>query len=233
MLRKMLLIAGAVAMPLGATAVTATVQSGPAGATPLAITCKVTSGTVNFAPPGISADGQFSTATTSTASTSKVKYNCTPPAGGTGKTSALSIVTANTQCNATINDEDVSGNPTPGCTPGMYNYDSLANFAESSPTLWSAIGTLSIKIGVTKYTANLTSSAIALSPTCATDEVGFTLKGKLALPVADAGQSMKFSVCLLGDTGPGTTGNFAADIGGSGITIATATIAPDSKAKIS
>jgi len=39
-------------------------------------------------------------------------------------------------------------------------------------------------------------------------------------------------VCLGSDTGPGTTGNFAADLGAPGVTIATAVIAADSKAKI-
>ena len=223
MLRKMLLIAAAIAIPLGATAVTTVAESGPAGATPLAITCKVTSGTVDFAPPGLSQNGSFESASTSTATTTKVKYACSPPAGGVGKTNPLSITTANTQCTGT-------NTPVTGCTAGQYNYDSVSGFASSASTLWSDIGTLFIKIGAIKYQETLTSSSVAL--TCASGEAGFNLKGKLTAPAAHAGEPMKLTVCLGSDTGPGTTGSFANDLGAPGVTIATANLAADSKAKI-
>jgi hypothetical protein len=223
MLRKMLLIATAVAIPLSATAVTAVVQSGTAGATPLAITCKVTSGTVDFAPPGLSQNGSFESASTSTTNTTTVKYSCSPPAGGIGKTNPLAITTANTQCTGT-------NMPVNGCTSGQYSYDSVSGFASSASTLWQDVGTLKIKIGVTSYTETLTSSSVAL--TCASGEAGFNLKGKLTAPAAHAGEPMKLTACLGSDTGPGTTGVFANDLGAPGVTIATAALAADSKAKI-
>ncbi len=225
MLRKMLLIASAVAIPLGAfgvTAVTSVAQSGTAGATALAITCKVTSGTVDFATPGLSQNGSFESASTSTTTTTTVKYNCGSP--GTGKTNPINITTANTACTGT-------NTPVTGCSSGQYNYDSVGDFASSASTLWSSIGTLKIKIGATSYTAALTSSSVAL--TCASGEAGFNIKGHLTAPAADAGQTVKDTVCLGSDTGPGTTGNFENDLGAPGVTIATAAIAADSKAKIS
>jgi hypothetical protein len=224
MLRKMLLIASAVAIPLGATAVTTVAQSGPAGATALAITCKVSSGIVTFAPPGISQNGSFEAASTSTTNTNTVKYKCSPPAGSTGTTNPLAITTASTQCTA-------PNVPVTGCTVGQYNYDSTSGFAGSASTLWSDIGNVSIKIGSTTYTDHLTSSAVLV--TCASGEAGFSLKGKLTAPAAHAGETAKLSTCLGTDTGPGTTGVFANDFGAAGVTIATAALMPDSKFKIS
>ena len=229
MLRKMLLIASAVAIPLGATAVTtgftAVAESGTAGAAALAITCKVTTGTVNFATPGISANGSVQAASTSTTTTSTVKYKCTPPATtvANGTTKPLAIVSNATPC-VGLN------NPIAGCATGMYTYDSTGDFAAASSTLWQTIGTLSIKIGAVTYKANLTSSAATL---CTGGEVGFNIKGKLTALAAHAGESVKDTICLGADTGVGVTGSFTADIGQPGVTIATATIATDSKAKIS
>ena len=120
--------------------------------------------------------------------------------------------------------------PVNGCTTGQYNYDSVSAFASDASTLWSDIGTLKIKIGATSYIENLTSSSVAL--TCASGEAGFNLKGKLTAPAAHAGETMKLTACLGSDTGPGTTGVFANDLGAPGVTIATAALATDSKAKI-
>jgi len=229
MLRKMLLIASAIAIPLGATAVTtgitAVAESGTAGATPLAITCKVTSGTVSFASPGLSTNGSFQAAPTSTSTTTSVKYKCTPPAASVvGTTKPLAIVTPATQCTA-------ANVPVPGCVVGQYNYSNEGSFASNAGTLWSEIGTLSIKIGTVNYKATLQSSTLAT--TCVAGEAGFNLKGKLSAPTAHAGETMKLTVCLSGDSGPGTTGNFVSDLASHTGTIATATIAADSKAKIS
>jgi hypothetical protein len=223
MLRKMLLIASAVAIPLGATAVTSVVQTGTAGATALAITCKVTTGTETFAPPGISQNGSFEAASTSTTTSTTIKYKCSPPTGSIGTTKPISITTPSTQCTGT-------DTPVTGCTAGQYNYDSVADFASGGSTLWSAVGTLTVKIGTTSYKATLNASSFAI--TCASGEAGFNLKGKLTAPAAHAGEAMKSTVCLGSDTGPGTTGMFANDIGKPGVTIATAAIATDSKLKI-
>jgi hypothetical protein len=225
MLRKMLLIASAVAIPLGAfgvTAVTSVAQSGTAGATALAITCKVTSGTVDFATPGLSQNGSFESSPSSTAGTTTVKYNC--GTAGTGTTKPISITSASTACTG-------ANTPVTGCSTGQYNYDSEGTFASNASSLYSEIGTLTVKIGTTSYKANLTSSTVAI--TCASGEAGFNLKGKLTAPAAHAGETMKLTTCLGSDTGPGTTGNFVTDFTTPGVTIATAAIAADSKAKIS
>jgi len=224
MLRKMLLIASAIAIPLGAigvTAVTSVAQSGTAGATALAITCKATSGTVDFATPGLSSNGSFESASTSTTTSTTVKYGC--GSAGTGKENPINITTPSTACTGT-------NTPVTGCTSGQYNYDSVGGFASSATTLWSEVGTLKIKVGATSYTETLTSSSAAL--TCASGEAGFNLKGKLTAPAAHAGETMKLTACLGSDTGPGTTGNFVADLGAPGVTIATAALATDTKVKI-
>ena len=225
MLRKMLLIASAVAIPMGAfgvTAVTSVAQSGTAGATALAITCKVTTGALDFATPGLSSGGSFESSPSSTASTSTIKYNCA--SAGTGTTKPSSILSASTACTGT-------NTPLVGCTAGQYNYDNEGTFAAGATTLWSRIGSLKIKVGSTSYTVQLTASNRAL--TCASGEAGFNIKGKLSAPAAHAGEAVKDTVCLGGDSGPGTTGNFVTDFTTPGVTIATATIATDSKLKIS
>ena len=51
-------------------------------------------------------------------------------------------------------------------------------------------------------------------------------------PTPSSPNPTKVQVCLGSDTGPGTTGHFAADLGVAGVTIATANVAPDSKIKI-
>ena len=189
----------------------------------MAITCKVTSGTVNFAAPGLSQHGSFEASPTSTAGTTTVKYNC--GSLGTGTTKPITILSNSTKCTGT-------DTPVVGCTAtNGYNYDSEGTFASNAGSLASEIGTLSIKIGATTYKANLTSSTLAL--TCATGEAGFNLKGKLTAPAAHAGETMKLTTCLGADSGVGTTGNFVTDFSTPGVTIASAAIAADSKAKIS
>ena len=228
MLRKMLLIASAIAIPLGATAVTtgitAVAESGTAGATALAITCKSTSGGVTFATPGVSQNGSFSSSPTSTTKTSTANFNCGAP--GTGKSKGMSLVSNSTQCTGT-------NTPVTGCTAGQYNYDSASGFASSGATLAAEIPTLKIVIGTTTYISKTSTSAVTL---CSGGEAGFNIKGKLTSPAAHAGEATKLTVCLGADTGLNTTGSFTNDYGAistNGAVIATAAFASDTKLKIS
>jgi hypothetical protein len=224
MLRKMLLIAAAVAIPMGATAVTTVVQSGTAGATALSITCKNTGGAVDFALPGVSNNGSFSSSPTSTTTTTASTFNC--GSAGTGKSKGMSIVSNSTPCTGT-------NTPVTGCSVGQYNYDSASAFGSSGSQLAAEIPKLKIVIGTTTYITKTVSSAVTL---CSGGEAGFVLKGKLTSPAAHAGEAAKLTVCLGSDTGSGTTGSFTKDytnISTDGATIATANFASDTKVKIS
>jgi hypothetical protein len=226
MMRKMLLIASAVAIPLGAIGVTAVAGSTMAGAsnsTLLAITCHITGATVTFATPGLSQDGSISASSSSTTTTSAQALNC--GTAGTGSSPALSIVTASTPCTTVPTPPACVGQP-----PADFNYDSTAGFSSSGGTLAASIPKIKFKIKTTSYTSKTTSSA---GTVCTGGELGFVLKGKLTAPAAHAGEATKVTACLGADTGTGTTGSFTADFGQPGVTIATAALAADSKAKIS
>ena len=226
MLRKIVLIAAAVAIPMGATAVSAVAQSGTAGATALAITCKSTAGAVNFASPGVSNHGSFSSSPTSTTTTTTSTFSC--GSAGTGTAKPQNIVTNSTQCTGT-------NTPVTGCTAGQYNYDSTNEFTNSASTLWQSLPKLKVVVGATTYTSKSSSSSATV---CSGGEAGFVIKGKLTAPAAHAGEATKLSVCLGSDSGPGTTGSFTNDYvsasgGNTGITIAKANFASDTKLKIS
>jgi len=230
MMRKMLLIASAIAIPLGAIGVAAingSTVAGASGSTLLNITCKIGGSTVTFASPGLSNDGAISASSTSTTNTSAQTLTCGAAGNGTGP--ALSIVTNSTPCTA-------AGVPAAPCTappPQMYSYDTVSGFGGSSTTLWTSIPKFKFKIGSTSYTSKSKSSA----GTVCGSELGFVIKGKLSAPAAHANEATKVTACLGTDTTTGTcsgTGLFANDLGFTGCTIVTASLDPTtSKIKIS
>jgi len=220
MIRKMLLIASAIAVPLGATAVSAVAGPSIAGATPLAITCHISGVTINFATPGISQGGSFTSSPTSTSTTTASTLAC--GSAGSGTSAGNTLVKDNTQCTGT-------NAPVTGCSVGQYNYDSASAFAGGATTLWTQLPKMKFKINGVTYKSKSTSSS---STFCTGGEPGFTIKGKLTSPAAHANEPAKLTACLGHDTGPGTTGSFAADFNQPGVTIATVDLASDSKAKI-
>jgi hypothetical protein len=220
------MVAAAIAIPLGGIAVTAVTGSAVAGATPLAITCHLSAGTVTFATPGLSGNGSITSATTSSSSTSAETLSC--GSAGTGSSSGQSIVTDNTACTGT-------NAPEPGCTLGQYSYDTVGGFTSGSSTLWTRLSKFKFKIGTTTYKAKSSSSKQTV---CGGIEGGFVIKGKLTAPAAHAGEATKLVVCFSGDSGSHTTDNFTTDFGNASsnplIVIATAGIDPTlSKVKIS
>jgi len=221
MTRKILLIASAIIIPLGATAVTVVAEPATAGAAPLAITCHFTSGVTTFASPGLSLNGSVSASPTSTSTTTASGLNC--GGAGTGTGNGNSITSNSTPCTGT-------NLPAPGCALGLYNYDSVGAVAANATTLWMQLPKIKFTIAGTAYQSKSSSSNFSIA--CASGEAGFIIKGKLTKPLAHAGETTKVQVCLGSDTGPGTTGVFAADLGVAGVTIATANVAADSKIKI-
>jgi hypothetical protein len=228
MIRRILLIAVAITMPVAA--VTALVGGGVAAAKkgPLEdISCAQT-GTVTFPTPGLNYDGYL---TKKTSEKSDTSINGT----GTGcstKAVKVDVVSDNTKC------PNNSG-PPEACTGDIakdpYYYDDTAGFTGSS-TLTDIDAAFPIKTQDNGNNITLetpTSSSTEEPGSCSTT-VGFLVSG----PTSAAGYNYSELVCLTTDTGTDTTNNFTSDLGSSSggdasIVIATAGIGGKSLLTIS
>ena len=205
MIRKMLLIASAIAIPLGATAVSTIVGPTIAGATSTPIVCHPTTPfpSVTYAAPGLSNGGSFSSSSTSTATTNHITLNCGSLGSGAGAPN--NVTTNSTMCTGT-------NTPVTGCSSGMFNYGNISAFAGGANTLWQAIPTVTWTIGSTTYSMNTNSSNVAAG--CqAVGEAGFTVHGVMTVPSSRAGHAAKEVICFGADSGPGTSGSTTADLG--------------------
>jgi hypothetical protein len=214
MLRKLLLVAAAIAMPVGAVAVSGGIASAAGPQAGKAISCAVAS-TVTFAAPGLSKAGSVSTAKTSTTKTGGLTFSGT---GCSGSGAGHSITTAATKCTG-------AGKPSPytACKTGDYGYDAWSGYiSEGTSSIQKAIPTLAFTLNGNSFTAT-TSKVSDLS--CKDSEVGFSITGKVTAPAAYKGATSTLSACLGKVTGTGLTSttNFAKDINGPG-TLKTATI---------
>jgi hypothetical protein len=248
MIRKLLVIAAAVAMPASALAAVTTIGvAGPAGAVAKVYTsqtCALT-GQVTFAKPGLSYNGSVSAATVS-----KAKSAATETGAGCGKITLLdptgtvnvsksTITTASTDCNIP---------PVPPATlPGAcanetltkhYAYDYASALASSGvSSIVSSLSATGIHIvdnhnAVVGQVTSGGTSEVLPGTSCGTD-VGFELSGNaLVAGVPVPGLTYDLLLCIVGDTGTsgpltsGTTGSFYNDYiaalgGNAGITIAT------------
>ncbi len=97
MIRKLLVVAAAIAIPASVVAVNGGIASAAGAKTAPAISCAVSS-TVTFAAPGLSTAGAVSTAKTSTTKTGNLAFSGT---GCTGTGAGHSITTASTKCTGT------------------------------------------------------------------------------------------------------------------------------------
>jgi hypothetical protein len=238
MIRKALLIAAAVVMPV-ATVSAITLGAGVAaakGGTPMPTTC-TTTGSVAFPKPGLTYDGALTTKTTET---SKSTFTGSGTYCST-KAIKLSIVSDNTKCPV--------GGPPEACTGDIakdpYYYDDTAGFANSSTEadIYTALAK-----GI-KTTDNGTKITLEQPPSqsdvtavvdgaCGSDAYGFSVTNG---PVSDGGgPTLTWSnlTCLTKDSGGGTTNSFYNDLnssagGDESITIATATIGGASALTIS
>jgi len=231
MIRKILLIASAIAIPLGATAVTAVNGSTSAGAVSVPIVCHPTGtlGVVTWAAPGLTLGGTVSASPTSSTTTTAQTLNCGALGGGTAaaRTGATAIVTSSTVCTG-------PNLPLPGCAAGLYNHSSISGLAGNSGTLWNSLPTVSWKIGTTNYTMSSSSSNTAAG-CIALGEIGFTIHGTITTgPAARMGHAAKYVACFSTDAGPGTTGSFTADLGNPtfGGTIVTAVLSANGKLRV-
>jgi len=223
MIRKMLVIAAAIAMPVSVIAVSG-VTAGAASKPPPdpAVTCSV-SATVNFASPGISTPGSVHASKTSTTTTTSESFGD----GCTGSAPANNIVSDGVKC---------TGPSTPSsntaCTakkPTTYGYDSWSNYASTgTASIQKALKKLSFTINSIAYSAKTTASKTI---SCADSEAGFQVSGTISAPKNDKGQTFTINACLGASTAaPGSaplnsTSNFAANAFGPG-TIASAQLDP-------
>lgn len=213
MIRKLMMVAAACAVPLGVVALgagQASAKGTPPPSPPL--TCSA-SGTVNFAPPGISNLGSVSANKISTTTTTPITFggsNC--GSGGSGPANTINSKST-LKCNKKINDEDANGANRPGCVPHDYVYDSEGQFASSGvSTIQKDLKHLSFTVNGITFAAKTTSAAVSGSGQCS-GEIGFVLSGTVkAKPFTYS--TFQFVACLGADTGTNTSGSFLTDIAG-------------------
>jgi hypothetical protein len=230
MLRKLLVIAAAVAIPASVLATVTTIGvAGPAGAvkTYKSQTCVVT-GNVVFAKPGLSFNGSLSSATVS-------KAHSTAVATGTG----CGLITINPTVGTTkntITTPSTNCHTAPAPQPGacahetatkFFAYDTASSLASSGvSSIVASLGPLGIKIVDNNNTVHgaVTSSGTTsvAGGACGAGNLGFQLQGNTNVPTL----TYNLLLCITGDTGPGTTGAFGTDYlaaagGNTGVTIAT------------
>ena len=199
MIRKLLLVVAAIAMPASAGAATLVATAPTAGAA-ATINCHV-AGTITFASPGLTHNGHVTTATTSTTKVGTETYTRgTTTCSGTGP--ALAIKTANVKCSASGATTTV-----PACKghPTEHGYGSFKSYAASGVSSVKAdVKTIKFTINGKAYTSTTcTTSGCVATHTCPKSktygsEAGFELKGKITAPTTSPyhGAATTAIVCL-------------------------------------
>jgi len=226
MIRKMLVVAAAAAMPLASLALVSTTSS-VAGAAGLPITdtvCSSVSGSVNFDPPGLSTNGQLSavkgTSTTTTGVSSISGCNNLFVTGAVGTTGSLpgnNLVSKYSKCTG-------AGTPVPECISKQYYFDSTAGFASAGgSTIKKALGKPAFTFEGVALSGKTT---VVHEVSCGGVDIGFSLTGTVKSKTPKTAGFFQFVACLHSDSGPGTTGNFLTDLNDNTNTktIASATI---------
>ena len=204
MIKKLLMVAAAIAMPATAVAGIA-VTSGVAGAKApvvLPTTCAVT-GSVTFPAPGLSQIGavEASSKSTTTASSSA--------SGGCTGTNSQTIVSKSTvKCK--------SQPTTAPCTSTEgYVYDTDGSFAAGTANLAKAVkkglAVTDNGVALTLVPTAGTGVSLVLPGSVCGSNAGFQLTGT----VKKATDTFTATVCLTTDTGTNTSGTFITDLGSS------------------
>jgi len=220
MIRKMLVIAAAVAMPAASIAgISAVAGSGIASAKGLPITagvhtCDLT-GSVTFAKPGLSHDGSV------TNKLSVISKSAVTPSGECGtKGIKNNITTTTTQCGVTpLTDAPACTDPlnAKNISKGKDRYfnttSSLATGGvDSIVSSFSAAGIKAVLLGnnvvlTVGQTGGNSVAPINPGGVCGVGNTGFALAGSTSV----AGLTYVLNLCIVGDTGVATTGGFFAD----------------------
>ena len=215
------ILAGAVvlALPISLVAATQTAAFAKKAKPPPdpARNCSL-SGTVHFAPPGLSKNGTLT-------SNSAYKKTYTTTSGtnfGGGCTGSIPTVTIKSK---SIKCKGLNNPQAPCKTKGTWWYDGESTFASGSTltTITKSIKKITFGLDGVTYQTKTTAAAELV---CSNGDVGFKISGVVKKPKQDKGQTSTVDVCLGSDTGPGTTGNFLSDLGSGIGTIATAQIDP-------
>jgi hypothetical protein len=206
MIRKMITIAAAIAIPVSAiTALGAVVGTGVAaarGTPPTSITC-AESGTAVLPKPGLTHAGSLTSKPTAE---TKVTISAT----GTGcytRAAKLKIITDTTPCAGAMSPPAI-------CTPGDPRkpnyYDDAEGYASSAS---SGVGSaLPLKTEDNGTRIYLEFGTSASSSTCGSNQ-GFTLSGNVDNSTQTAAiGTYTDNICVTSDTGAGTTGNFGTDL---------------------
>jgi hypothetical protein len=227
MIRKLVVVAAAIAMPVtAATAISAGVSPGVAGAktpNPTPITCDTT-GSVTFTTPGLSEDGQVS-ATAKTGTTVAKFQSVGDTACNGGNVVTVDLTGKNNKCNVALESIDLpvfgetapQWTEPPGCTGHAkdYYYDLAWGFAGGDKGGGASSIVSELKKGIAfkdtgvSYTL-IPTSATAIDPggTCGASAVGFQINGT----VKKTAGTFSDLVCLTTDTGTGTTDVFGTDL---------------------
>lgn len=230
MIRKLIMVAAACAVPLGVVALgagQASAKGSPPPSPPL--NCSA-SGTVTFASPGISNYGSASPSKISTTTTSPITYSGAPANCGSGGSGPANNINSKStlKCNKKVSGEDANGATRPACVPGDYVYDSAGQFASAGvATIQKALKHLSFTVNGITFAGKTTSASVSQSGQCP-GEIGFDVSGTVKAKPFTYSQ-FSLVACLGNDSGPGTTGSFLADIsaaigGNNSVTIQSATL---------
>ena len=238
MIRKMLVIAAAVAMPAAALAAVTTVgASGVAGAVKTydSQTCAVT-GSVTFAAPGLSYSGSLGKKSTVKSLSSETATGTGCGAGVSGSAGISSkITTAATDCN--IPPVPPATNPAicaSATTKLHFAYSNASNLATAGvASIVASLGPKGLKLydNGNKVTGQVTApntTTVVPGGACGS-AVGFSVAGNTTV----TGLTYVLTLCLVGDTGTGTSGTFLTDYlaaagGDTSVTVATASVSSSS-----
>jgi hypothetical protein len=212
MIRKMITIAAAIAIPVSAvTALGAVVGSGVASAKampPTSITCAET-GSAVLSKPGLTHSGSL---------TNKATEETKATIGGTGtgcdaKASKLKIITTTTACAGAMS-------PAPICSTATAKqlakdprfYDDAGGYASSAGDIGASLPLETTDNGTKVWLEFGTSTSEAPGGTCGSN-TGFNLTGNVdnVTQTAAIGTYVE-NVCVTSDTGTGTTGDFYLDL---------------------
>ncbi len=220
MLRKFMALAILGSLPVIGVGVVQVATSGIAGAATTTCTGTGTPENVEFASPGLTAQGVASVGKTTKTKTTTGTISCLKK--GKTKSGTVGAVTIKSKSTLTCDNAAAMGDSDPPspCPSGDYIDGSAFGFSSESGTIYKEIPSESWTVGSSSYTADFQSSS---SPTCPNDsmgnpENGFQLNGKITAVSpsnpAQIGQPVTIVACLDTDTttGTGGTGNFTIDI---------------------
>ncbi len=218
MIRKLLMVAAAAAMPMGAVAVGA-LGAGTAVAAPT-YTCSLNGGVVTF-NGGLSANGSVTTAKTNADTSSGITF-AGAGCGSGGSTIGRTITSKNTKCGKT------PGTPVPGCIKGDTYYGTWSQFAGSgSAAIQKALKKINLTVDGHAFSGK-TKASVGISPggSCGA-EAGFQISGSVKPPKPLTYSTYSMTVCLGTVTlapGPGDPSSFINNLTIPGSDVLTANV---------